>query len=273
MARFEDGKVTLIMDGKDVETLDFNNEEDRAKILNLADQGLWSSENKDKIKEWRKSAEEYEKNKGVVQKAIGFAQRLDRIRQGLESGDQFLADLEKEGIRLTKKEKTDFDDGELDPVTEKLYKKIEALENQVKSSSVNNDAATFRLQSEAAHKDLSTEIKGKFGYPKYDPDEIDNYLRVNGENAPYHSDIKKQYRLIYNEIHEGEILKAVAKYSGMSESERLEKIKVAQGLKGGGGEIAPKPFKAVTGDRDYNAAARAMLEDARASGRSFITED
>lgn len=276
MARFEDGKVTLIMDNKDVETLDWNLEEDRAKILRYADNGYWSSQNKDNIQSWRKTAEDYEKNKDLVDKALGFANRLERIKAGQEEPEGFIADLEKYGIKLTKEEKKEFNDDDLDPVTEKLLAKIDGLEKKLgkfEQSSMNTEATIFNNQSDAAHKELADWTKGKAGYPKYDPTEIEDYMRKNGENAIYHPDVKKQYQLIYKDIHEDKILEAERSFSGLSKEERLAKIKEAQGEKGSNGELNKKPFKAVHGDRNYDAVGKAVLDEMKASGKSFIIED
>jgi len=276
MARFEDGKVTLVMDGEDVETLDWNQEEDRAKILRLADSGQWATTNKDNIKSWQKTAEEYEKNKTLVDQALGFANRLERIRSGQESPDGFVADLEKHGIKLTKTQELSFEEGELDPITEKLLAKIDGLETKLgkfEQSSLNNESLIFNTQSDAAHKDLAEFYKGKSGYPKYDQKEIDGYLTKNGENSLYHPDIRKQYQAIYKEINEEKIFEAERKFNGTSEAERKAKLNAAQGIKGGAGIIDPKPFKATHGDFNYDKAAQAVLDEAKAEGKSFIIED
>lgn len=277
MARFEDGKVTLVMDGEDVDTFDWNNEDDRKELLRRADQGTWSMKNKDKIKSWQATAEEYTKNKDQIALALNFANQLDRIKNGHESPDGFIEQLEKYGIKITDKQAKDFDDGDLDPVSEKLLKKIELLEGKVtkyEKNSLNTESVLFNNQSEAAHKENQSMFSAKPGYPKYDPSEIEDYMVKNGENAIYHPDVKKQYQLIYKEINETKILEAERLYGGLSEAERKAKIKEAQGEKGGGGNgVKPKPYKPVPGDRNYDAAAKAVLEEMKSSGKSFIVED
>ncbi len=276
MARFsEDGKVTTIMDGQEVETLDWNNEEDRKKIGVLLDQGRWADSNKDKIKGWRKDAEELEANRDKVQMALGFARRLDGLRNGTEDTEKFITDLKNEGIdlKLTKSDLDDLDDGDTDPVTRKLMEKIESLEKKIETSSLNTEAETWKLHSSAAHKDLASKFSGKNGYPKYNAAEIDDYLVKNGGNSIFHPDVNKQYELIYQDLNREKILEAERTYGGLSEPERLKKIKEAQGVRGGGGDIQPGSFKSEGMDRDYDKSAQSALDSARASGKSFTIED
>lgn len=275
MARYEDGKVTLIMDNKDVETLSWENEDDRAKILRYADKGLWNDKHGDEIKSWKEQAEEYEANKEKVKTAQNFVSQLVAIKNGADPKD-FLANLEKEGIYLTKKEKDDFNKDDLDPVTQKLLDKIDGLEKEVssfKQSSVKTESTIFNQQEKVAISELEKKYDGSF-YPKYEQKDVDAYMKKYGENSIYHPDIKKQYELIYKEIHEKDILKAERTYGGLSEEERKRKIKDAQGIKDGGGAgVEPKKFTPKLNDRDYDNAAQAALEKFKRDGKSVIIDD
>lgn len=275
MALYKDGKITFVENDKEVETIDWNNDEERNKALRYLDQGRWKFNHDDQITSWKKDADEYNKNKDLINQTLGFAKRLQNIKEGKEDPDVFIKELESKGIKLTKKEKEEFDDDNLDPVSRKLLEEIHGLKWKIEKfeqSSTQAESIQFDIQMKTAHSNLLKKYDGKIG-PKYDPKEIEDYYDKNGENSIYHPDVEKQNELVYWELHREDILKAERKLSGMSEAER-EKLRAdAQGLKGGGDGVESKPFTPVKGDTNLDAALKAVMDDMKASGRSLVTDD
>jgi len=276
MARYEDGKVTLVQDGKDVETLSWDVPNERETLMRYADGGKWKLDNDDKITSWKNSAEALEKNKDTYDKVIGIAGRLQRIKNGEETADALVAELEAEGIQLTQKQIEGIDEDDLDPVTKKLTDEMKKMSGTIKTLEAKlsqNELGLFNTQTVKASEELVNKYSGKNGYPKYDQKDIDSYINKNGDRGIWHPDVKKQFELIYKDINEDKILKAERELGGMTEAQRKKIIEDAQGIRGGGAGIEPTPFKPVPGDRNMDAAAKAILENMEATGQSLEIED
>jgi len=276
MARYEDGKVTLVQDGKDVETLSWDVPNERETLMRYADGGKWKLDNDDKITSWKNSAEALEKNKDTYDKVMGIAGRLQRIKNGEETADALVAELEAEGIQLTQKQIEGIDEDDLDPVTKKLTDEMKKMSGTIKTLEAKlsqNELGLFNTQTVKASEELVNKYSGKNGYPKYDQKDIDSYINKNGDRGIWHPDVKKQFELIYKDINEDKILKAERELGGMTEAQRKKIIEDAQGIRGGGAGIEPTPFKPVPGDRNMDAAAKAILENMEATGQSLEIED
>ena len=275
MARIEEGKVTLVMDDKDVGTLDWNDPEDQKRMLRLMDQGKWKETNDKDIQGWKKTAEQIEDNKASYDEVMKIAGRLERIKAGTEDPAVLVAELEASGIKLTKKEEKEFEEGELDDVSKKILTEMKALKTELgelKNKSSLSEQTIFNNEEKVAIDNLEKKFDGKNGYPKFSQSDVEAYIKKNGDNSIYHPDIEKQYQLIYKDINEEKILEA-ERNKGLSPKERQERIKQAQAEKGSSTDIKKDSFSPVHGDKQYDAAAQAMLDDMNATGKSLIIED
>jgi hypothetical protein len=215
----ESTSVELIYDGQVAETIDVSTPEGLGKLKQMAEKGLLYNKKMHSMAQVEKDAEKLHEIQGFITQA---AQGNAAAKSAL------LNTFEAYGLHLTDKQSSELegDDDLTDKTVKDLMNKVSSLEQKLTERQTIDLANTMDM----AHKELAKEFDGKNGYPKYDPDAVEQYIE---ENKFYSPNVRQNYLAAYKLLNQDKILEAERSKATDIKRERAEKRNGAFAEKGG----------------------------------------
>ena len=215
----ESTTVELIYDGQVAETIDISTPDGLGKLKQMAEKGLLYNKKMHNMAKIEKDAETLHQIQGFITKA---ANGDEAAKSAL------LGTFESYGLHLTDKQINELegDDDLTDKTVKDLMRKVSTLEQKLTERQTLDLANTM----DSAHKELAKEFDGKNGYPKYDPDAVEQYIE---ENKFYSPNIRQNYLAAYKLLNQDKILEAERTKASDIKRERAEKRNGAFAEKGG----------------------------------------
>lgn len=255
-------KVVLKYKGEVDKEFDLTNPEDITALKRTAEKGRY----------WEKNEESFHKRLKDAESKAEIANNWDAYLNSIKSGNVPVDDLyntfDKMGIKLTKQQKQDVSDdlfdGEENKHLTKLEKEIEQLKGQISESK----SQQLSKEIERTFKSLEKKYDGKDGLPKFDADEIADFVK---RKNLYMDSVEETYENAYYLMNRQAIIDAERdRTADQRRKLEQERRRVSEGDLGGVGKF--QFTEPVNTKKSYNQIAQDILADMHKQNMSIFKE-